>query len=119
MIREVLGGHCLEVWVSDLFSAQKTHPAADWQVCLAHQLWGGRGVGWKRCGVEEGDQKVNVSILYFAVQTNRLIAYLTHLISYYRLTLITAHASTTLDDKTLRIPEIIPIIQMAASLLMV
>ena len=27
-----------EIWVSDLFSAQKTHPAELWQVCLAHQL---------------------------------------------------------------------------------
>jgi transposase len=38
VIREVLAGHRHEVWVSDLFSAQKTHPAEDWQVCLAHQL---------------------------------------------------------------------------------
>lgn len=38
VIREVLAGHCPDVWVSDLFSAQKTHPAEDWQVCLAHQL---------------------------------------------------------------------------------
>jgi transposase len=38
VMREVLAGHRPEVWVSDLFSAQKTHPAEDWQVCLAHQL---------------------------------------------------------------------------------
>ena len=38
VITEVLAGHCPSVWVSDLFSAQKTHPAEDWQVCLAHQL---------------------------------------------------------------------------------
>jgi len=38
VITEVLAGHCPEVWISDLFSAQKTHPAEDWQVCLAHQL---------------------------------------------------------------------------------
>lgn len=38
VIAEVMGGHQPEVWVSDLFSAQKTHPAKDWQVCLAHQL---------------------------------------------------------------------------------
>jgi transposase len=38
VIREVLSAHRPDVWVSDLFSAQKTHPAADWQVCLAHQL---------------------------------------------------------------------------------
>jgi transposase len=30
--------HQPEVWVSDLFSAQKTNPATEWQVCLAHQL---------------------------------------------------------------------------------
>lgn len=35
-----MGEHCPQVWVSDLFSfsAQKTHPAESWQVCLAHQL---------------------------------------------------------------------------------
>jgi transposase len=38
VMTEVLAGHCPEVWISDLFSAQKTHPAEDWQVCLAHQL---------------------------------------------------------------------------------
>jgi transposase len=50
VIREVLAGHRPEVWISDLFSAQKTHPAEDWQVCLAHQL--------RDCqyGIEAGDQ---------------------------------------------------------------
>jgi transposase len=38
VIKEVMGAHRPEVWVSDLFSAQKKHPAEDWQVCLAHQL---------------------------------------------------------------------------------
>jgi transposase len=38
VISEVLGEHRPQVWVSDLFSAQKNHPAAQWQVCLAHQL---------------------------------------------------------------------------------
>jgi transposase len=38
VIAEVMGGHRPEIWVSDLFSAQKKHPAEDWQVCLAHQL---------------------------------------------------------------------------------
>lgn len=38
VIREVLGDHRPDVWISDLFSAQKTHPAQEWQVCLAHQL---------------------------------------------------------------------------------
>lgn len=27
-----------QVWVSDLYSAQRTHGAPQWQVCLAHQL---------------------------------------------------------------------------------
>lgn len=38
VIYDVLGDHQPEVWVSDLFSAQKSHPAVRWQVCLAHQL---------------------------------------------------------------------------------
>lgn len=38
VIYSVLGEHEPEVWVSDLFSAQKSHPATQWQVCLAHQL---------------------------------------------------------------------------------
>jgi transposase len=38
VIEEVMEGNRPEVWVSDLFSAQKKHPAENWQVCLAHQL---------------------------------------------------------------------------------
>jgi transposase len=38
VIHEVLGAHRPTIWVSDLYSAQKKHPAEDWQVCLAHQL---------------------------------------------------------------------------------
>jgi transposase len=38
VITEVMAEHQPEVWVSDLFSAQKTNPATAWQVCLAHQL---------------------------------------------------------------------------------
>jgi transposase len=38
VIQEVLGDHRPRVWVSDLYSAQKHHPAEQWQVCLAHQL---------------------------------------------------------------------------------
>jgi len=38
VIQEVMADHRPQVWVSDLFSAQKTHPAEAWQVCLAHQL---------------------------------------------------------------------------------
>jgi len=50
VIQEVMGDHKPEVWVSDLYSAQKTNPAAEWQVCLAHQL--------RDCqyGVEAGDE---------------------------------------------------------------
>jgi transposase len=38
VIPEVLGAHRPVIWVSDLYSAQQHHPAAHWQVCLAHQL---------------------------------------------------------------------------------
>ena len=38
VIDAVMEGHRPEIWVSDLYSAQKKHPAEDWQVCLAHQL---------------------------------------------------------------------------------
>jgi transposase len=38
VIQEVLGAHRPMIWVSDLYSAQKNHPAEQWQVCLAHQL---------------------------------------------------------------------------------
>lgn len=38
VIEEALGEHRPQVWVSDLYSAQKQHPAERWQVCLAHQL---------------------------------------------------------------------------------
>lgn len=50
VIQEVMADHKPEVWISDLYSAQKTHPAAEWQVCLAHQL--------RDCqyGVEAGDE---------------------------------------------------------------
>ena len=42
VIPEVLGDHRPRVWVSDLYSAQKPHPAEQWQVCLAHQLRDGQ-----------------------------------------------------------------------------
>jgi transposase len=38
VIQEILGDHRPTIWVSDLYSAQKHHPAEQWQVCLAHQL---------------------------------------------------------------------------------
>jgi transposase len=34
VIDEVMGSHPPEVWVSDLYSAQKAHPAEDWQIYL-------------------------------------------------------------------------------------
>jgi hypothetical protein len=50
VIREVIKDHRSKVWVSDLFSTQKTQPAVDWQVCLAHQL--------RDCqyGIDAGDE---------------------------------------------------------------
>ena len=50
VIQDVMEGHQPEVWVSDLFSSQKTHPAHKWQVCLAHQL--------RDCqyGIDAGDE---------------------------------------------------------------
>lgn len=38
VISEVFPGHRPQVWVSDLYSAQRTHGSPQWQVCLAHQL---------------------------------------------------------------------------------
>ena len=38
VIAQVLGPAEPEVWVSDLFSAQKKHPAKEHQICHAHQL---------------------------------------------------------------------------------
>ena len=37
VIQEVLGDHRPTVWVSDLYSAQRNHPAEPWHVCWAHQ----------------------------------------------------------------------------------
>src|SRR5437764_73281 len=37
VVAEVLGGHRPAIWRSDLYGAQQGH-AAEWQVCLAHQL---------------------------------------------------------------------------------
>jgi len=38
VIADTMGTHRPRVWVSDLYSSQKHHPAHQWQVCLAHQL---------------------------------------------------------------------------------
>jgi len=48
VVREVRGGHRPEIWVSDLYAAQRGH-ADLWQVCLAHQL---RDLGY---AIEAGD----------------------------------------------------------------
>ena len=37
VVAEVLDGHRLALWVSDLYAAQHGH-AEEWQICLAHQL---------------------------------------------------------------------------------
>jgi transposase len=37
VVDEVLGGHRPQIWVSDLYGAQRGH-GDTWQVCLAHQL---------------------------------------------------------------------------------
>src|SRR5256886_10691864 len=42
VIHEILSDQRPTIWVSDLYSAQKHHPAAQWQVCLAHQLRDGQ-----------------------------------------------------------------------------
>jgi transposase len=38
VIKEVMAGHEVEVWVSDCYSAQMKSPARERQLCLAHQL---------------------------------------------------------------------------------
>lgn len=38
VIGEVFPQHRPQVWVSDVYSAQRTHGSPQWQVCLAHQL---------------------------------------------------------------------------------
>ena len=60
VIDEVMAEHRPQVWVSDLFSAQKAHPAEQWQVCLAHQL--------RDCqyAIDAGDD-------YFAPRMKRLL----------------------------------------------
>jgi len=60
VIDEAMAHHRPQVWVSDLFSAQKAHPAEHWQVCLAHQL--------RDCqyAIDAGDD-------YFAPRMKRLL----------------------------------------------
>ncbi len=38
VIKEVMGSHAAEVWVSDVYSAQMKAPAGKRQLCMAHQL---------------------------------------------------------------------------------
>jgi len=38
VIKDVMAGHSVDVWVSDLYSAQMKSPARQRQLCLAHQL---------------------------------------------------------------------------------
>jgi transposase len=49
VLQDVLSVHRPTIWVSDLPSAQKNHPAEPWQVCLAHQ--------WRDCqlAIDAGD----------------------------------------------------------------
>ncbi|OYV71054.1 MAG: hypothetical protein B7Z67_02445 [Acidiphilium sp. 21-60-14] len=37
VVAEIMDGHRPEIWVSDLYGAQRGH-ADNWQICLAHQL---------------------------------------------------------------------------------
>jgi transposase len=61
VIRDILGDHRPTIWGSDLYRAQQPHPAADWQVCLAHQR---RDC---QCALEAGDTvfapRMKVSLL--------------------------------------------------------
>lgn len=69
VIEAVMEDHRPKIWVSDLFSAQKTHPAESWQVCLAHQL--------RDCqyGIDAGDeifsQRMKTILLRSFVLRNR------------------------------------------------
>jgi transposase len=38
VIKDVMAGHAVEVWVSDCYSAQMKAPARQRQLCMAHQL---------------------------------------------------------------------------------
>jgi transposase len=49
VIQAILGDHRPTLWVSDLYRAQRHHPAEDWQVWLAHQRRDGQ------CAIEAGE----------------------------------------------------------------
>ena len=38
VIKDVMAGHVVDVWVSDCYSAQMKSPARERQLCMAHQL---------------------------------------------------------------------------------
>ena len=70
VIHEVLKDHQPEIWVSDLFSSQTSHPAKTWQVCLAHQL--------RDCqyAIDAGDQRFarrmkNILLRAFVIHNKR------------------------------------------------
>jgi transposase len=69
VIETVMKDNRPKIWVSDLFSAQKTNPAESWQVCLAHQL--------RDCqyGIDAGDeifsQRMKTILLRSFVLRNR------------------------------------------------
>jgi transposase len=69
VIEAVMADHRPKIWVSDLFSAQKTNPAESWQVCLAHQL--------RDCqyGIDAGDkifsQRMKTILLRAFILRNR------------------------------------------------
>jgi transposase len=63
VITEVMADPRPQVWVSDLFGAPKTQPAASWQVCLAHQL--------RDCqyGIDTGDEIFSARMNGIRLQT--------------------------------------------------
>ena len=70
VLHEVLGDHRPTIWVSDLYRAQQQHPAAPWQVCVAHQWRDGP------LALEAGDtvcapRMTAVFLRAFAIHTRR------------------------------------------------
>ena len=70
VINEVMQDHQPEIWVSDLFSSQRKHPAKKWQACLAHQL--------RDCqyGIDAGDKRFarrmkNIFLRAFVIHNKR------------------------------------------------
>ena len=70
VIHEVMQDHQPDIWVSDLFSSQRKHPAKTWQACLAHQL--------RDCqyGIDAGDKRFarrmkHIFLRAFVIHNNR------------------------------------------------